>query len=343
MMAHLNEQAVDLLQPKHQIVAESYAMRELLQFVQRVAVSKASAFLIEGENGTGKDLVARLLHEQSQRHAGPFLAINCSAIPETLLESELFGYEKGAFTDARGQKRGLFELADQGTLFLDEIGTIAQSLQAKLLRVLENQAFRRLGGLHEIEVDIRIIAATNVSLHRAVMRRTFRQDLYYRLNIIRIDIPPLRERLEDVLPLTHFFVSHYNQKFGCDIRGVTDEAGSILLAHRWPGNVRELRNAIERAMILEDTERIHPQSLPAEVRDGSGPERMASSLSAASDEQGFSLRSQERRLVIQALEKTQWNQTQAANLLRISRDALRYKMKKFRLSRIMNPGLPVLE
>ena len=343
-MAGLNEQAEDLPQPKSRIVAESLAMRELLTFVQRVALSKANAFLIEGENGTGKDLVARILHDQSQRHAEPFLAINCSAIPETLLESELFGYEKGAFTDARVQKRGLFELADQGTLFLDEIGTIAQSLQAKLLRVLENQAFRRLGGLREIEVDIRIIAATNVSLHRAVMRRTFRQDLYYRLNIIQINIPPLRERLEDVLPLTHFFVSYYNQKFGCDIRGVTDEASSILLAHRWPGNVRELRNAIERAMILEDSERIRPQSLPTEVRDGACPDRASSLLDAgAVDEDGFSLHSHERRLIIQALEKTQWNQTQAAHLLRISRDALRYKMKKFRLFRIANRELQVWE
>lgn len=342
-MANLNEQARDLL-PPHQIVAESQAMRELLQFVQRVALSKASAFLVEGENGTGKDLVARMLHDLSPRRAGPFLAINCSAIPETLLESELFGYEKGAFTDARGQKRGLFELANQGTLFLDEIGTIAQPLQAKLLRVLENQAFRRLGGLQELEVDIRIIAATNVSLHRAVLRRAFRQDLYYRLNIIQVNIPPLRERLEDVLPLTHFFVSHYNHKFHCDIRGVTDEASSILLAHHWPGNVRELRNAIERAMILEDTERIRPQSLPAEVRDGSCPGKEPSSLTpGAFNEQSFSLRSHERRLVIQALEKTEWNQTQAANLLRISRDALRYKMKKFRLLRIANQELPSLE
>src|SRR5579871_3881525 len=248
------------------IIAESQAMRELLDFVRRIAVSEATSVLIEGENGTGKDLIAKTLHDQSPRQAEPFLAINCAAIPETLLESELFGFEKGAFTDARAQKRGLFELADKGTLFLDEIGEMSLSLQAKLLRVLEDQTFRRLGGLRDLKVDIRIVAATNKNLREAVKEGAFRQDLYYRLNVIQLVVPPLRERPQDILPLARFFVQHYNEKFKQQIEGISYEAERVLLAHDWPGNVRELRNAIERAMILEDTSHIRPQSLPIAVR-----------------------------------------------------------------------------
>ncbi len=319
--------------PTHssQVVAESRAMQEVLQLARRVASSKASSCLITGENGTGKDVVARMLHGQSPQRGGPFLTINCAAIPETLLESELFGYEKGAFTDARGQKHGLVELADHGMLFLDEVGAIPQSLQAKLLRVLEQQAFRRLGGLNEIEVDVRIIAATNMNLYQAVMEGVFRQDLFYRLNVIQIRIPPLRERVEDILPLTRFFIQHFNQKLGSNISGLTDETSNILLMHSWPGNVRELRNAIEGAMVLEDSELIRAESLPAAVRDSAPESPSLSSIGMGELGDGLSLPLQERRLVVQALEKTHWNQTHAANLLHISRDALRYKMKKFHL------------
>jgi two-component system, NtrC family, response regulator AtoC len=315
-----------------QIIAESQAMREVLSFVRRVAVSEASSILIEGENGTGKDLIAKTLHYQSLRQAEPFLAINCAAIPDTLLESELFGYEKGAFTDARAQKRGLFELADKGTLFLDEIGEIPLSLQAKLLRVLEDQCFRRLGGLQDIHVDLRIIAATNKNLREAVREGAFRQDLYYRLNVIQLIVPPLRERPQDILPLARFFVQHYNEKFKRQVEGVSLEAESLLLAHDWPGNVRELRNAIERAMILEDTSHIRSASLPIAVR-GSGSQFATGSGSSPAPFTGeqMSLVEQERRLLVQALEKTGGNQTQAARLLSITRDTLRYKMKKFNL------------
>jgi PAS domain S-box-containing protein len=317
---------------KRQIIAESQGMREVLAFVRRVAVSEASSILIEGENGTGKDLIAKTLHYQSLRQAEPFLAINCAAIPDTLLESELFGYEKGAFTDARAQKRGLLELADKGTLFLDEIGEIPLSLQAKLLRVLEDQCFRRLGGLQDIHVDVRIIAATNKNLREAVKEGAFRQDLYYRLNVIQLIVPPLRERPQDILPLARFFIEHYNAKFKRQIEGVSPEAESLLLAHDWPGNVRELRNAIERAMILEDTSHIRPQSLPIAVR-GTGSSFIAAtgSVPQAFTGDAMSLIEQERRLLVQALEKTGGNQTQAARLLRITRDTLRYKMKKFNL------------
>jgi two-component system, NtrC family, response regulator AtoC len=325
---------------KRQIIAESPAMLELLSFVRRVASSEATSILIEGENGTGKDLIAKTLHYQSLRQSEPFLAINCAAIPETLLESELFGYEKGAFTDARAQKRGLFELADKGTLFLDEIGEMPLSLQTKLLRVLEEQTFRRLGGLKDINVDVRIIAATNKNLREAVNEGAFRQDLYYRLNVIQLEVPTLRERQEDVLPLARFFIGQYNAKFKRQIEGLTHDAENHLLAHDWPGNVRELRNAIERSMILEDTAYITPSSLPISLRGGESDHSSHFSVAAVGaeamlpvngDAGGMSLSDQERRLVIQALERAGGNQTQAARLLRITRDTLRYKMKKFSL------------
>src|SRR5579864_1914853 len=316
---------------KRQIIAESQAMREVLNFVRRVAVSEANSILIEGENGVGKDLVAKTLHYQSLRQSEPFLAINCAAIPETLLESELFGYEKGAFTDARAQKRGLFELADKGTLLLDEIGEMPLSLQAKLLRVLEEQCFRRLGGLRDITVDIRIIVATNKNLREAVREGAFRQDLYYRLNVIQLIVPPLRERPQDILPLARFFIDHYNAKFKRQIEGISPDAEGLLLGHDWAGNVRELRNAIERAMILEDTAYIRPASLPIAVR-GAGPSPgLAAGMPVTRGGDAMSLVEQERRLLVQALEKTSGNQTQAARLLRITRDTLRYKMKKFNL------------
>ena len=320
---------------KRQVIAESQAMREVLNFVRRVAVSEATSILIEGENGTGKDLIATTLHYQSLRQSEPFLAINCAAIPETLLESELFGYEKGAFTDARAQKRGLFELADKGTLFLDEIGEIPLSLQAKLLRVLEEQTFRRLGGLRDIKVDLRIIAATNKNLREAVKEGAFRQDLYYRLNVIQLVVPPLRERHQDILPMANFFIAHYNVKFKRQLEGLTAEAEAMLLAHDWPGNVRELRNAIERAMILEETSMITPGSLPFSVTNTESPLSSVAAIEAPvlanGTADGMSLADQERRLLVQALSKTGGNQTQAARILRITRDTLRYKMKKFNL------------
>ena len=261
-----------------------------------------------GENGTGKDLVAKTLHYQSLRQAEPFIAINCAAIPDSLLESELFGYEKGAFTDARAQKRGIFELADKGTLFLDEVGEIPL-----------------------IQLDLRVVAATNKNLREAVKEGAFRQDLYFRLNVIQILIPPLRDRAEDIVPLTRFFIEHYNRKFKRNIEGVTEAAAKLLLNHDWPGNVRELRNAIERAMILEESSLITPASLPIAISrpDGDAPHEVA--IPAALPSDGMSLEDNERSLLVRALEKTNGNQTQAARLLRVTRDTLRYKMKKFNL------------
>ena len=316
---------------KREVIAESPPMRDVLNFVRRVAASEATTILLEGENGTGKDLVAKTLHYQSLRQAEPFIAINCAAIPDSLLESELFGYEKGAFTDARAQKRGIFELADKGTLFLDEVGEIPLMLQAKLLRVLEDQSFRRLGGLKDIQLDLRVVAATNKNLREAVKEGAFRQDLYFRLNVIQILIPPLRDRADDIVPLTHFFIEHYNRKFKRNIEGVTDSAAKLLLYHDWPGNVRELRNAIERAMILEESSLITPASLPIAISrpDGDAPHEVAAPATVPSD--GMSLEDNERSLLVRALEKTNGNQTQAARLLRVTRDTLRYKMKKFSL------------
>ncbi|MCU0227497.1 MAG: sigma 54-interacting transcriptional regulator [Bryobacterales bacterium] len=323
-----------------EIIAESPAMHELMRFVRRVAASEATTILLEGENGVGKDLIATTLHGMSPRHADPFIAINCAALPETLIESELFGYEKGAFTDARQQKRGLFELADHGTLFLDEIGEVPLMVQAKLLRVLEDQHFRRLGGTKDIRVNVRLIAATNKNLREAVAEGAFRQDLYFRLNVIQITIPPLRERREDIVPLTLFFIHHYNRKFNREIEGVSAATAELLTQYPWPGNVRELRNAIERAMILEEGLRIAPTSLPSAIvaRDASksmflargvaGPLPGAGPSTPLPDGDSLSLAAQEVALLRQALLRANGNQSRAAQLLSISRDTLRYRMKK---------------
>jgi len=332
VIATIKDITEEVAPQKREVIAESPGMRDVLNFVRRVAASEATTILLEGENGTGKDLVAKTLHYQSLRQTEPFIAINCAAIPETLLESELFGYEKGAFTDARSQKRGIFELADKGTLFLDEIGEIPLMLQAKLLRVLEEQTFRRLGGLKDIKLDLRVIAATNKNLREAVHEGAFRQDLYFRLNVIHITIPPLRERPDDILPLARFFVDHYNRKFKRHIEGVSTEANRLLSSHDWPGNVRELRNAIERAMILEEGTEIRPESLPITIGHtvGMGPPTQNLVVSEFPEE-GLSLEENEKQLLMRALEKTGGNQTQAAKLLQITRDTLRYKMKKFNL------------
>ena len=234
------------------MVAASPVMKQVLKFARRIAQSEVSTILLEGESGTGKDVLAQFLHYHGRRHEGPFVALNCAAIPETLLESELLGYEKGAFTDARAAKAGILEIASGGSIFLDEIGEMPLTVQAKLLRVLEEQTFRRLGGVRDIQVDVRVMAATNRKLTEAIHEGKFRLDLYYRLNVIQVSLPALRERKEDILPLAEHFVRLYNTKFKRDIQGISHPAGKLLLSHAWPGNVRELRNVVERAMVLED-------------------------------------------------------------------------------------------
>ena len=328
------------------VVGVSPKSIELMKFVRKVAASEASTILIQGESGTGKDLIAKVIHYESRRGNKPFVAVNCSAIPETLMEAELFGHEKGAFTDAKAMKKGLFEVAHGGTLFLDEIGELSVFLQAKLLRVLEDQKIRRVGGVRDIQVDVRVIAASNRDLERAVREEHFRRDLYYRLAIISIFVPALRDRKEDILPLVEFFIAHYNRAFRKSIRGLKEETKRLLQTYDWPGNVRELKNAIERAMILEEEKDLQAEYLPFSVSHskaaGTAFEQLSSSPSGSEalpdgrrlpplsiPEGGTSLEEVERAMVELALQKAQNNQTQAARLLGISRDALRYKMKKF--------------
>jgi len=333
----------------HDVVGVSRKMTELMKFVRKIAASEASTILIQGESGTGKDLIAKAIHYDSTRTDRPFVAINCSAIPENLMEAELFGHERGAFTDAKAMKKGLFEVADGGTLFLDEIGELSPLLQAKLLRVLEDQVVRRVGGVRDFQVNVRVIAASNRDLERAVREGHFRQDLYYRLAIISIFIPPLRDRKDDVLPLADFFLDHYNRKFRKSVRGMTEETRRLLLENDWPGNVRELKNAIERAMILEEDSLLRANYLPHAVSGShTGPGTSASAFPAPASEISFagsrrlpalsipeggtSLQDIEHALVEMALRQAGGNQMRAAKLLDISRDALRYKMKKFGLT-----------
>jgi two-component system, NtrC family, response regulator AtoC len=330
----------------HEVVAASPKMTELMAFVRKVASSEATTILIQGESGTGKDLIAKACHYESARQDKPFVAINCSAIPETLMEAELFGHEKGAFTDAKAMKKGLFEVADGGTLFLDEIGELSPLLQAKLLRVLEDQMIRRIGGVRDMQVNVRVIAASNRDLEKAVKENHFRQDLYYRLAIIAIFISPLRERKEDILPLVDFFIERYNRKFRKSVRGITDETRKLLLTYSWPGNVRELRNSIERAMLLEEEALLRPAYLPFAVAESRGGMTAFQHVSPGDGqalpngrtlpplhipEGGTSLEEVERAMVELAMRQANGNQTHAARLLDISRDALRYKLKKFGL------------
>jgi transcriptional regulator with PAS, ATPase and Fis domain len=299
--------------------------------MKKVAGSPATTILFQGESGTGKDLFAKAIHFHSSRADRPFLAVNCAALPENLVESELFGYEKGAFTDARQQKKGLLELADGGTIFLDEIGEMDIGLQAKLLRILEEQSFKRVGGVQDVRVDVRIIASSNRELKKMIGEEKFRQDLYYRLNVITITMPPLRDRGDDALLLARHFVHEYNALFGKNIRGLTADAERLLARYRWPGNVRELKNLIERAMILEEGPEIGEEAFPVEIAEARVGGKSADLPDISIPENGTSLERVEEELVRQALARTRGNQTRAAELLDISRDALRYKMKKFHL------------
>jgi DNA-binding NtrC family response regulator len=309
------------------IVGKSPAIFELKALLKKVATSPASTVLLTGESGTGKDLAAKVLHYQSDRATRPFMNITCSALPETILESELFGHERGAFTDARSQKRGLFESADGGTVFLDEIGEMAPALQAKLLRVLEDKSFKRVGGVADIRVDVRVIAATNRTLQDEVKKGRFREDLFYRLNVLPIVLPPLRARAEDVPALIAYFVDVYNAEFKKRVRGVTDEAMRRLQTYGWPGNIRELRNAVERAMLLVEGDMLTADQFPVVT---SGP-RLSEGVELPPT--GIDLEQLERSLVVQALERCGWNQTRAATLLGLNRDQIRYRIEKFKLER----------
>jgi DNA-binding NtrC family response regulator len=308
------------------IVGESETMESLRQMVAKVAASPASTVLLTGESGTGKDLVAKTIHYSSARAARPFMNITCSALPEQLLESELFGHERGAFTDARMQKRGLLESAEGGTVFLDEIGEMVPALQAKLLRVLEEKSFKRVGGAADIRVDVRVVAATNRNLEEQVAKGGFRSDLYYRLNVLPIRLPALREHAEDVPALVDFFVDTFNREFKKRIAGVSPAAVGLLKGYGWPGNVRELRNVVERAMLLAEGERLEAGDFGV-LRTGLGsgdPFELPAN--------GVALEDLERSLVVQALRRSGGNQTKAAALLGLNRDQIRYRIEKFGLT-----------
>ena len=308
------------------IVGASAEITALRHLIARVATSPASTVLLTGESGTGKDLVAKVIHYASDRAAKPFMNITCSALPEQLLESELFGHERGAFTDARLQKKGLLETADGGTVFLDEIGEMAPALQAKLLRVLEEKSFKRVGGAIDIHVDVRVIAATNRNLEEDVAKRIFRSDLFYRLNVLPIFMPPLRSHAEDIPLLVEYFIDGFSTEFRKRVLGATPAAYALLQRYGWPGNVRELRNVIERAMLLSDSERL-------DGRDFAG---LTTATGAGNDFElpatGVDLEQLERSLLIQALRRSGGNQTRAGTLLGLNRDQIRYRIEKFGLN-----------
>jgi len=308
------------------IIGESPAMRQVKALLARVAASPASTVLLTGETGTGKDLAAKAIHYNSARASRSFVNITCSALPEQLLESELFGHERGAFTDARQQKKGLFETAEGGTVFLDEIGEMTAALQAKLLRFLEEKTFKRVGGLADLRVDVRVIAATNRNLEDEVRAGKFREDLFYRLQVMPIALPPLRERRGDVALLADFYVDRFNREFKKRVRGLSREATDVLQQYGWPGNVRELRNAIERAMLLVEGERLEPELFTTLTRS-------VAPAQFRLPPDGVNLDEVERQLLMQALERANGNQTQAAQLLGINRDQVRYRIEKFGLSK----------
>jgi two-component system, NtrC family, response regulator AtoC len=310
------------------IVGRSHAMNRMAETVTRLGVrGQPASVLIQGETGTGKDLVARAIHARGPRHDKPFISLNCTALPDTLAESELFGHQAGAFTDAREEKRGLFELAHRGTLFLDEVGDMSLSAQSKLLSVLETHTIRRVGGVKDIPVDVHIVAATNRDLEASVADGAFREDLFYRLSVVPITVPPLRERREDIAPLALHFVAALCSDMAIPERLIEPEALRAIEAHDWPGNARQLRNLLERILLLEDLDTIRVESLPPEVRgepadSGANPRPFTLPLG------GIDLEAVERDLIEQALEQTGGNKTRAAQLLGLSRDTFRYRVEK---------------
>ncbi len=316
-----------------ELIGDSEDMVKVKDLILKIAKSDATTVLIQGESGTGKELVAKALHYSSARADKPFMAINCAALPVTLLETELMGHEKGAFTDAKTAKKGLFELADGGTVFLDEIGDMNQSMQAKLLRMLEERTFKRVGGVKDIKVDVRVISATNQELSKAMNEGLFRKDLYYRLQVVPINLPPLRERDGDIMKLARHFMEHFNRECHKNVQKISPETEQILLSYGWPGNVRQLRNVIERAMILDIDKEILPEHLSRDVLDGpssdSKPGAYTSLDGLVIPESGISIEDVEHALVKKALEMSKGNQTKAAELLKMPRDAFRRRLKRF--------------
>jgi two-component system response regulator AtoC len=310
------------------IVGDDPKMRTVWRYVKRVARSNCSTVLVQGESGVGKELVARAIHYSSFRHDKMFVDFNCTAVPDTLVESELFGFEKGAFTDAKQQKKGLFELADKGTLFLDEIGDMSYHLQAKLLRALQERSFTRVGGVSKVNVDIRIIASTNRDLQAAMAEGKFREDLYYRLRVVPISLPPLRERRGDILLLAKHFIERFNREFKKNVYKIAPETEQLMLEYHWPGNVRELKNAIERAILLECDDVLLPEHLM--LTDGeTAPPPISAPLPERAD---MTLEEVEREYIERVIQAVGWNKNRAAKTLGIDRTTLYTKIKKYGLS-----------
>ena len=309
------------------IIGESPAMRQVFETVQQVAPTRTTV-LITGETGTGKELIAKAVHNLSPRKNGPFIAVHAAALPSTLLESELFGHEKGAFTGAVERRIGRFELADRGTLFLDEIGELEPLMQVKLLRVLEEQAFERVGGAKTLQVDVRLVAATNRNLKKLVNEGKFRDDLFYRLSVVAVDLPPLRERREDIPLLVKTFLDEVSRENGKQVREVTPEALNLLLAYDWPGNVRELRNVIEQMVVMARAERLMVRDVPPQVRGTADLTKISVVRT------GMTVEEAERQLIIQALKETDGNRTQAARKIGISRRTLHRKLKEYGLENL---------
>ncbi len=312
--------------PNDRLYGESGSMQKVRDLIHVISETPRTSVLIQGESGTGKELVANAIHYSSMRTNKPFIKINCSAIPDNLIESELFGHEKGAFTDAKTLKRGLFELANTGTLFLDEISSMKLSLQPKILRLIETQSFRRIGGVNDINVDVRIVAATNVDLVEMVSEKVFREDLYYRLKVMEVTIPPLRDRRDDIMMLSKLFLQNFNQEFNKEIIGFSDETKKLMSAYDWPGNVRELKNVIERSVILCQESSVQSEHLPIELRQGS-EKPIAEKPSFGN----ISLHDMEKYHILQVLESVKGNKSQASRILDISRSTLREKLKSYNI------------
>ncbi len=310
------------------ILGADSKMRDIFNIVERVAASPRSTILIDGESGVGKELIAKAIHHSTKTKKGPFIEINCGSLPGNLLESELFGHEKGSFTDAKSRKKGLIEIADGGTLFLDEIGEMPIGLQAVLLRVIETKRFKRVGGTEDVEVDLRFVAATNQNLKEAVAEKRFRKDLYYRLNVVPIHVPPLRERIQDIPILATYFIDMFNRELSRQIRGLSPTARARLQEYDWPGNVRELRNVIERAILLESDDLILLEHLPLEISAGLREDH----LPVEKEEEEFTpipLSEAERRQILKTIEWARGNKTKAARTLGISRQTLREKLRQY--------------
>ena len=314
------------------IQGTSPQIQSVKELIAMISKTQKTSVLIQGESGTGKELAANAVHYSSKRSQRPLMKINCSAIPDSLLESELFGYEKGAFTDAKATKKGLFELADGGTVFLDEIGDMKPFLQSKILRFLETQSFMRVGGEREIKVDVRIIAATNKDLETLVSEGIFRKDLYYRLKVVVVEMPPLRERPEDILLLCNLFIEENNREHGKNVKGFASEAKQFMTQYHWPGNVRELRNVVERAMILSERDLIDQEQLPFELRSNERPGWVTPNPNPVEFTEDMSLDAVEKIHISHVLKKLEWNKSRAAKVLGVSRATLREKIRRYSLS-----------